>query len=177
MSKNIPLNQQYKLDAKSQWLFFLPVFLRFFVVWLAMLLFLGGTPLNEVFGGRGAVLAWAGVIVLLLGTLSYAWAWLSYYFYRYEMADTGFRKESGILFKRYVTIPYERIQNININRNPVERVLGLSSVHIFTAGTASFGGGVSLSAEGRLPGVSRKTAEMLRDQLVEQSRLTRNKGM
>ncbi|MBP9832441.1 MAG: PH domain-containing protein, partial [Candidatus Pacebacteria bacterium] len=100
------------------------------------------------------------------------WAKLSYHYYRYELTDLGFRKESGVIWKKYVTIPYARIQNVDINRGILARLLGLSDLHIQTAGASasiSRYGMAGISAEGRLPGVSKADAEVLRDELVKRA--------
>ena len=42
-----------------------------------------------------------------------------------------------MIWKRYVTIPYDRIQNVDIYRGVLARLLGLSDLNIQTAGTTS----------------------------------------
>jgi len=53
----------------------------------------------------------------------------------------------GILFKKRVVIPYNRVQNINVTSNPLERFWNIHTVHIHTAGL-----GVQM-AEGKIPGI------------------------
>ena len=74
----------------------------------------------------------------------------------------------GIIYKKYVSIPYDRIQNVDIHRSLLARILGLSSLRIHTAGV----GGMA-SAEGNLPGVSTEVAEQLREELLSRSRRSR----
>lgn len=69
----------------------------------------------------------------------------------------------GIIAKRYVTIPYEKIQNVDITRSFLARILGLSSLLIQTVGASAIG------AEGSLPGILHKTAEQMRDEVVRRS--------
>lgn len=111
---------------------------------------------------------------LFLGILfCFVWAKLAYHFYHYELAEEGFRKEFGVIYKKYVTIPYERIQNVNIQRNILDRILGLSGLKIFTAGSGMSG---SLGAEGFLPGLSKENAEKIRKQLIFLSRQSKSQG-
>ena len=59
--------------------------------------------------------------------------------------DVSYR--SGLLFYKLTTIPFNRIQHVEVSQNIVEKVIGLSRVKIFTAG-----GSVSdLSIPGLLP--------------------------
>ena len=119
------------------------------------------------------IATWFWGIVLLLFSALFAWAKLSYHFYRYELTEDGFQKELGVIWKKYVTIPYDRIQNVDIHRGIIARLLGLSDLNIQTAGSAAqiyrnstFG----LGAEGRLPGLSKKDAERLRDELISRAK-------
>ncbi len=116
-------------------------------------------------------------LLLVLGVffliLLYIWARLAYRFYRYELTDAGFRKELGVIYKKYVTIPYDRIQNVDIYRGIVARILGLSDLNIQTAGTSM----QTMQGEGRLPGLSREVAEQLRDELIERARQSKNQGL
>ena len=132
-----------------------------------------GTYLLEGFT-RGIPL----ILVLMVPAfiLAYIWARLSYNFYRYELAGDGFRKELGVIWKKYVTIPYDRIQNVDIYRGIWARILGLSDIHIQTAGMGATGKYGALS-EGRLPGLSREIAEQLRDELIHRARQSKNQGL
>jgi len=120
------------------------------------------------------------VILLVVFVFSFIWAKLTYHFYRYELTDAGFRKELGVIFKKYVTIPYDRIQNVDIYRGILARILGLSDLNIQTAGMSATVGRFGVSgggAEGRLPAVSREIAEQLRDELIQRARQIKNQGL
>jgi len=115
------------------------------------------------------------VLFLIFDILfSYIWAQLSWKYYKYEVAANGFKKESGVIGKRYVTIPYDRIQNVDIYRSLLARMLGLSDLHIQTAGMSYVGKG-GVTSEGRLPGVSFEVAEKLRDELINRATHARGK--
>lgn len=176
-----------QLDPKAVWLFFASVVLRsFFPI---LVLGIWGSAFLNGFGESTAesgsqfflgLLNWTWVIMLAFLVICFMWAKLTYHFYRYELKDAGFRKESGVIIKKYVTIPYDRIQNVDINRGILARMLGLSDLHIQTAGasaTMSRYGFMGGGAEGRLPGVSREVAEQLRDELIERVRSPKNQGL
>lgn len=172
---------EQQLDPKSVWLFFSMIVVRFgFVaIWLGFMFTIFLTEFSglsqNVFLRSVADRPLAFVILGL--TLAYAWAYLTYRFYRYELREDGFRKEFGVIWKKYVTIPYEKIQNVDIYRGLLARLLGLSDVHIQTAGASAQSsryGALGFAAEGRLPGLPREVAEQLRDELVKRARSNRN---
>ncbi len=169
-----------QLDPKAVWLFFFSFALRAFIpiiflnIWGSTIL--GGSGGEFSFG----FLNWLWVIIPAFLVLCFVWAKLTYHFYRYELTDAGFRKELGVIYKKYVTVPYDRIQNVDISRGILARILGLSELNIQTAGTSAavnsfgmMGGG----AEGRLPAVSKEDAEKLRDELIQRARQSKNQGL
>ena len=70
--------------------------------------------------------------------------------------DLVFRK--GIMFLRVVSVPYGRMQLVDINRGPLARAFGLSELKLVTAAAAS---------HITIPGLPEADAEALRDRLVE----------
>ena len=109
-------------------------------------------------------------LLLVLFSISVIRAVLTYYFYRYELREEGFRKEHGVIWKKYVTIPYERIQNVDIYRGILARIFGLSDLNIQTAGMSSTKGSYGGESEGRLPGLSKEVAEQVRDELIRRAK-------
>jgi len=163
------------LSPKSVWLFFVSslvswLFAVFAVV--AGIMFTFDTLESGLVGIGG----WLFVAVATLLVLSYIWARLTYHFYRYELHEDGFRKEHGIIWKKYVTIPYDRIQNIDIYRGLLARLLGLSDIQIQTAGGIA-AGSYGATSEGRLPGLSREVAEQIRNELVRRAKSSRGQGL
>jgi Predicted membrane protein len=112
------------------------------------------------------------VITLVWLGISFLASWLVYRSYKWELTDIGFKKESGVIFKRYVTIPYDKIQNVDMNRSLLHRILGLSAVSIQTAGYSGVStyAGRKQAAEGYLPGLLPKEAEKLQDDLLRNKR-------
>ncbi|KZX20294.1 PH domain-containing protein [Rathayibacter tanaceti] len=78
------------------------------------------------------------------------------YGYLLRHDDLLFRR--GIMFQRFVSVPYGRMQLIDVNRGPLARALGLADLRFVTAAAAT---GVSI------PGLTEGDAEELRDRLVE----------
>jgi membrane protein YdbS with pleckstrin-like domain len=76
--------------------------------------------------------------------------------YRLRDDDLLFRR--GIMFQRFVAVPYGRMQLVDINRGPLARAVGLSELKLVTAAAAS---------NITIPGLPEKEADELRDKLVE----------
>src|SRR3989338_9404435 len=133
-----------QLDPKAVWLFFLSLALRTFVPTIILsvylLVFVAKKDSNFVDSTLSfGFFNWLWLIVPAYLALCFVLAKLTYHFYRYELKDIGFRKESGVIIKKYVTIPYDRIQNVDISRGILARLLGLSDLHIQTAGAREAG--------------------------------------
>jgi membrane protein YdbS with pleckstrin-like domain len=75
----------------------------------------------------------------------------------FQLRDDDLLFRRGLLFQRFVSVPYGRMQLIDITRGPVSRIVGLSDLHFVTAAASS-----SVS----IPGLPLADAEELRDQLV-----------
>lgn len=164
-----------QLNKKIIWIFFF----QNLIAWFFVLGFFSFWGIGMIFGllsitvekggeaiAPSSALAFAGgsmiIYFILLFGLSYLFAYLGWLNYRYELKPEGFRKEYGVIWKKYVTIPYGRIQNVDIYRGILARLLGLSDLNIQTAGTSN----PQMMGEGRLPGLTREEAEKLRDELV-----------
>lgn len=76
--------------------------------------------------------------------------------YQLRQDDLLFRR--GLMFQRFVSVPYGRMQLVDINRGPLDRACGLSELKFVTAAAAT---GVTI------PGLPEAEAEELRDRLVE----------
>ncbi len=152
-----------QLDSKAVWYFFFGFAMVSLIIIIVFLFGNGFTDFEE------RLFFWFSITFFII--LSFVWAKLTVHFYRYELTEAGFRKESGVIYKKYVTVPYDRIQNVDINRGIIERLLGLSSLTIQTAGVGAAVG------EGLLPGLSREVAEQLRDELIARARQPKNQGL
>lgn len=109
------------------------------------------TPPEDPFGIRATALI-AGVAVLLLA-IGYGWAFLYRSFYRWQLTESDLRVWRGILFRKRITIPYMRVQNVNVVRGPLLLLFGLSSVEVETAGQKGMYYGGFYPTEGFLPGL------------------------
>ncbi|HLC57042.1 MAG TPA: PH domain-containing protein [Candidatus Nanoarchaeia archaeon] len=131
----------------------------FLAVWIiaplaGLLLKLGG-----ISGGSVVTIVLLSILGYLLFVIVFSeiYAQMSYNRWFYEFTEEGLRLERGIIWKRYSNVPYERIQNVDVNRGVIARMFGFSSVMIQTAGFSGPAG-----AEGNIPAVEMNKAEELR---------------
>ena len=75
----------------------------------------------------------------------------------YQLRDDDLLFRRGIMWQRFVAVPYGRMQLVDINRGPIARWLGLSELKFVTA---------AASAGVTIPGLIAADAEELRDHLV-----------
>ena len=103
----------------------------------------------------------AGVVLLAAGLVT---VWQTAYVQRFSYEVTGdtFDIASGVLSRREREIPYERVQNVDISENILQRLLGLAQVRIETAGGSG--------TEARLRYVTRGEASRLQELLGERKR-------
>lgn len=103
----------------------------------------------------GTVPAVALVLTNLL--LAVLWPPLQYAAFRYAVRDTDLLVQSGVLFKRWSSVPLTRIQHVDTRQGPLERLFGVQRVLVFTA--------AGVSADGVIPALTDEDATQLRDAL------------
>lgn len=164
-----------QLHPNAIWLFFF----QFLFIGLVALIIISISALPALLGFSGAI---AQEIILGLGLLvvifyiffCYIWAKLTYHFWRYEFAEDSVKIEQGVIWKKYISIPYERIQNVDIYRGILARIFGLSDLQIQTAGySGGYGRYGIMHSEGRIPGIGVQTAEQLREELIKKVKGTK----
>ena len=156
-----------KLHPKAVWLFFINAVISFFLFGLFFFpMFLGIFFQN--FFQKGPIHAFLipGLALLLIGPfvlvlVSWIWAKLAYQYWNYELTENSLKIEKGVIWKKYISIPYDRIQNIDIHRGVFARILKLSDLQVQTAGYSHSQPGIA--SEGRLPGLDPLIAEELRE--------------
>jgi putative membrane protein len=80
---------------------------------------------------------------VILGATSIGFLGISVWFYlvwknfEFEVTEDTFDIRSGVLHKQVREIPLKRIQNVDIRRNIVHRILGIAKVNLETAGGKS----------------------------------------
>jgi membrane protein YdbS with pleckstrin-like domain len=102
--------------------------------------------------------AWAGGLLALITLISLAFEPRRVRSIGYQLRADDLLFRRGIMYQRFVSVPYGRMQLVDITRGPVARLLGLADLKFVTAAAAS---GVAI------PGLAEADADALRDRLVE----------
>lgn len=122
----------------------------------------------DPFSFVSSVIFWNVIIIIILAILTFFWSKLAYNFFSYRLTDRGVEIKRGVIWQHQYTIPYERIQNIDIHRGIFARLLNLSVIGIQTAGAAAAYGRYPVRRyEGSLPGLAKDEAERLKEDLVK----------
>ena len=115
---------------------------------------------NLFFGGGGDSIA----MELVTGVLGFAViipALARYYTFGYAINKGKLLVRSGVITKNLRTIPLDRIQNINLTRNLLHRMLGLVDLEIETASSAK--------AEASISALTEEQAKILKAQLMREA--------
>jgi membrane protein YdbS with pleckstrin-like domain len=101
-----------------------------------------------------------GAVILLLGVTH---ALLLYRSWGFVLDTDALELERGVLTQVETAVPFVRIQHVDTQRGPVDRLLGLSSVVVYTAGSR----GADVTIPGLAPGRARDLRNRLRDLAIE----------
>jgi len=146
-------NQQLHPRAVTLWR--LQRGLRLLIVGLPMCAVIA-VGLSSVIPWMAAVLI-GGVLVVFQVGMTIFWPTLEYDNFRYAVREDDLLVQSGVIFKRWSSIPLNRIQHVDTRQGPMERMLGLSRLLVFTA--------AGMSADGSIPALATSVAESMRDEL------------
>jgi len=108
-------------------------------------------------------LIWLIIVWLAVAAVA---IWFCVWYPRRLYSSWGYRIDtkvletrSGRVFHRARLLPLTRLQHVDIERGPLERMFGLAALVLHTAGTHS--------ANIRIPGLEASEAMRLRDHLIE----------
>ncbi len=111
--------------------------------------------------GGSAVLIFAIAVVSSVLFFAITFAYQSWYYavYFYELDDNYIVIRKGPITPREITIPYERVQDIHMDQDLLDRLFGLYDVHLSSAT-------ISSGMEAHIDGVEREAAEGLRELIL-----------
>lgn len=119
--------------------------------------------------GAGAVaaavlleLVWLSVIAIAAGLAFGVLQWFvigrNFTSWGYLERDDDLYITHGVLFRTLITVPYGRMQLVEVNTTPLQRAYGLATVQLVTASAAT---------DAVIPGLVPEEAARLRDQLTQ----------
>lgn len=78
--------------------------------------------------------------------------------FRFGVDERWMRVQDGVLVHREKIVPVARMQHVDVDRGPIERMFGLATIALHTAG--------GQAATCRIPGLAPERATALREQLL-----------
>ena len=142
----------------------------FLVIWIIaafVIGFSGGTSAG-IFGLFAIATLVFLSLVFLLTYLYQKWYWLVYF---YDLTDDFIIIKKHPITPREITIPYERVQDVYVDQDLLDRFFGLYDVHLSSAT-------ISSGMEAHIDGVEKQAADGLRKALLEtvQRRISKNRA-
>jgi membrane protein YdbS with pleckstrin-like domain len=102
------------------------------------------------------LIAWLTVMLLIL-----LWIPAFYRSLEYVIKNELVKAKGGVFWRKRVTVPLNKITNIDITQGPLERMFGIGTIHIQTAGA---GGTEGSRAELKLLGI--RDLEGIKDKII-----------
>ncbi|HEY8547380.1 MAG TPA: PH domain-containing protein [Acidimicrobiales bacterium] len=104
---------------------------------------------------------WAGpVVVAVGGPLGVVLARLEWRSWRWHDGPQALELRHGVVFRAASSIPYRRIQQIDLERGPLDRAFGLTQLVVHTA---------SATTDAHIPGLHADDATRLRRHLLDRA--------
>lgn len=126
------------------------------MIWAVVL---GGGAIAVTIGFKAPAYA-AGLaagFATLLVIRAIAWPALTWKNWRWAAWPDGIELHHGVITRHESFVPYHRIQQIDVHRGPIERMVGLSTLTLRTA---------AATTDCQIPGVAAEHAEVLRHELM-----------
>ena len=140
--------EEYYPDAKLKTVWQTIWGLCFFILYILLVVIL--LIFYAVTTEKGILIAVMLISIVEIPTAALIWLWISRYFksIKYMVSDDFIRIQKGVFWKELSTIPFEKVQNVEIHQGPIERSFGLGKVLIHTAGYSG-----QMTAEGIIKGI------------------------
>lgn len=117
---------------------------------------------GAVLAGLAFGLWWLSAIVWAVALVIIVIRWIvlgrNWHSWGYLERDDDLYITHGVLFRRLITVPYGRLQLVEVRSTPLQRWFGLATVQLITA---------SASTDATIPGLQPAEAKRLRDELSE----------
>ena len=128
---------------------------------ITMGILLLGAIIWLAFSGSWKKLWIDGVVLggwLFLLIVRMLFAYMRYRHYGYAMRTHDILFKSGWIFKRWIAVPFNRVQHVEIKKSPVEDLFDLSRLKIYTAGGSG--------SDATIPGLSHEHARRLKHYIM-----------
>lgn len=156
------------LDKRVKIVWEFPTLVTLAIFWLiGSVAYAAFSQENAIFGMSHALFPVFFLVALaaLIALPVYLWVGLIYENFTIELASKDIIIREGVITRRTTVIPYGRIQDIRTERTLIERMLGLATLEIETAGSSK------VASQTMIPGIAKKNeliAELM--ELVEKAK-------
>jgi membrane protein YdbS with pleckstrin-like domain len=130
------------------------------VITVLILSFASLVPFASIAPAVGAAIA--GFVFVVGMLLAFWWPKQRYRYLRYGLDEFGLVLQSGVWWRKQITLPRVRIQHSDVAQGPLQRRYGVATLKLYTAG--------SRYTKVELEGVRHEEALALRDSLVTRAR-------
>jgi len=137
-----------------------------FIVWgIVLISVLASLSTLIIFVPEASAKVVFGILLIIFLLIMVLWAFWIPAFYKtleYYIDSEAVKMNSGVFWKRLVTVPYGKITNVDVAQGPLQRMYRIGTIHVQTAGA---GGAQGAQAELRLNGV--RDLKGLKDIIME----------
>jgi len=159
----------YKKIIKKTMASTIAITILLLVIWGFLAFMLGSIGQEAIGWLRTATFGIFGFlfVVILLTYLYQRWYFAVYF---YDLTNDFIQIKKGPITPREITIPYERIQDVYVDQDILDRIFGLYDVHLSSATVFS-------GMEAHIDGVEKQAAEGLRAIILEtvKQRISKNR--
>lgn len=143
----------------------------FLILWAVVVFGFMSKVEGNSYVAKGAVTAGVLVVLFIIILIIYLYQRWYYAVYFYDFTPDFIQIKKGPITPREITIPYERIQDIYVDQDLLDRIFGLYDVHLSSAT-------ISSGIEAHIDGVEKPAADGLRKMLLEtvQQKISKNKS-
>jgi membrane protein YdbS with pleckstrin-like domain len=123
------------------------------VIWMAIRWWVHGFDLFLY------VLAGASATIVMVTTwFAIFWPIKTFRRTRWQVGDAGLEIQKGVVWRHQMVVPLSRVQHADVSQGPIQRLFGLGSLTVHTAGTSN--------ASVELSGLNHDIAVQVRDAIV-----------
>jgi membrane protein YdbS with pleckstrin-like domain len=144
------------LAPRARWLFHLQALMRSLIIGPPLLIGIGFGVAYVSSPWIGAGVASCAALILAVWTIW--WPTLAFDRWGYALNETELLIQSGVLIRRINAIPSGRIQHVDTHQGPLDQLMELATVSVYTASGSG--------SDGVIPGLDKAEAARLRDTLI-----------
>lgn len=147
------------------------------LVWAILLLIIYGISAFFLISATKSIGNYFGIVTIgifgllfLIVVITYLYQQWYYNVYFYDLTSDYIVIKKGPITPREITIPYERIQDVYVDQDLLDRIFGLYDVHLSSAT-------ISSGMEAHIDGVEKPAADGLRAMLLQtvSERISKNR--